>query len=78
MDIKINKWGNSPGIRIPMPFIKSLHLKCGDYINISIENDKIILEPKKYKLENLLIGLTPEDMQPEAFPDAGLVGEEVW
>lgn len=38
MEAKLQKWGNSEGIRIPSKILKSLHLK---------ENDKIIIVKMK-------------------------------
>ena len=43
MEVKLQKWGNSSGIRIPSNILKSL--------NIKQEEDKIIISiPKKKKI----------------------------
>lgn len=48
MEAKLQKWGNSVGIRIPSSFLKSLNIKTDDIIDIVYENDKIIItKPKK-------------------------------
>ena len=36
MEAKIQKWGNSEGIRIPHNIIKELHLKTNDIVNIPL------------------------------------------
>ena len=51
MEAKLQKWGNSNGIRIPNNFLKSLNLKTNDKVEIIQEEDKIvILKPKKEKI----------------------------
>lgn len=42
--IKIKKWGNSQGIRIPKNITNQLKIKEDDEFNLIIEEDKIILE----------------------------------
>lgn len=54
MEIKIQKWGNSDGIRIPRNILKSLNIKTNDILNIEEVNKKIIIsipEKKKVSLE---------------------------
>lgn len=43
MESKIQKWGNSLGIRIPSSMLKSMGLKSNDIIDISEEDGKIII-----------------------------------
>ena len=51
MEIRIQKWGNSDGIRIPSNILKSLNIKTNDILNIEQEEDKIIISiPKKKKI----------------------------
>ena len=51
MEIRLQKWGNSDGIRIPKNFLKSLNLKTNDKVELNYENDKIIItKPKKTKI----------------------------
>ena len=51
MEARLQKWGNSDGIRIPSSILKSLNLKTNDILNIEQENDKIIISiPKKKKI----------------------------
>jgi len=53
MDIRLQKWGNSLGIRIPSNILKSLNLKSGDSVNIKEEDDSIIIT----KIKNNKISL---------------------
>ena len=43
MEIKLQKWGNSDGIRIPQVMLKSLNLKTNDKVKIEQVEDKIII-----------------------------------
>ena len=51
MEARLQKWGNSVGIRIPQTFLKTLNLKSDDVINLEQIDDKIIISiPKKHKI----------------------------
>ena len=51
MEARVQKWGNSAGIRIPSSILKSLNIKTNDILNIIQEGDKIIISiPKKKKI----------------------------
>lgn len=51
MEAKLQKWGNSDGIRIPSNILKSLNLKTNDKVELIQEKDKIIIiKPKKEKI----------------------------
>ena len=51
MEVRLQKWGNSDGIRIPSSILKSLNLKTNDKMEIKYEEDKIIISrPKKEKI----------------------------
>ena len=48
MEAKLQKWGNSMGIRIPMSILKNLKLTNNDILDITLEGEKIIITiPKK-------------------------------
>ncbi|MBO5138295.1 MAG: AbrB/MazE/SpoVT family DNA-binding domain-containing protein [Bacilli bacterium] len=48
MEARIQKWGNSDGIRIPSSILKSLNIKKNDILNIEQKDGKIIISvPKK-------------------------------
>ena len=53
MEIKLQKWGNSDGIRIPSNILKSLKLKTNDKLKLEVVDDKIILTACKDKKINL-------------------------
>lgn len=65
MESRLQKWGNSMGIRIPISILKTLNLKENDRLDLNYEDDKIIISKsnknkislaerfKKYNGENL-------------------------
>ena len=51
MEARLQKWGNSDGIRIPSSILKSLNIKTNDILNIEQQDDKIVITiPKKKKI----------------------------
>ena len=47
MEAKLQKWGNSLGIRIPMNLLKDLSLRKGSVVSIEKKDDELIIRPKK-------------------------------
>lgn len=47
METRLQKWGNSDGIRIPSSILKSLGLKTNDKVNINETEDKIVITKVK-------------------------------
>ena len=47
MEVRIQKWGNSFGIRIPSNILKSLNIKDNDLLTIEESDDKIIVSKSK-------------------------------
>ncbi len=51
MEIRLQKWGNSDGIRIPSNILKSLNLKTNDKVDLEYIDEKIIIsKPKKVNI----------------------------
>ncbi|MBR1376648.1 MAG: AbrB/MazE/SpoVT family DNA-binding domain-containing protein [Bacilli bacterium] len=51
MEVRLQKWGNSDGIRIPSSILKTLNLKTNDKLLLEQVDDKIIITiPKKRKI----------------------------
>ncbi len=75
MFARIAKWGNSLGVRVPKDIASRLGLTEGTQVDISAEDGRIVITATRprYKLEDLLVGMTPEAMS-DAFdwgPDKG-------
>jgi antitoxin MazE len=80
MRIKIQKWGNSLALRIPKAFAFQSRIRQDEYVNLTLDNDKIIVEPveeKKYSLKKLVSGINKSNLHSEI--DFGKkVGAERW
>ncbi len=76
MQAKLARWGNSLGVRIPKEIAGQVGLSDGARVDIEAEGERIIISlhrPKRYRLEDLLHGIHPDDMR-NVFdwgPDAG-------
>ena len=80
MEARLQKWGNSDGIRIPSNILKTLNLKTNDIVDLKYENDKIIIsKPKKTKisLEERFTKYNGENLAKEFSWDEQR-GKEIW
>jgi antitoxin MazE len=78
MTSAIAKWGNSLAVRIPQAIVEQAQIQVGSTVSIEIVGGKIILTPhrcKKYTLEELLNGMTDENLHLEISTGA-VVGNE--
>ncbi len=80
MQTKIQKWGNSLGLRIPKSFAEEAGVGAGSEVDLAVQNGELIVRPVRqvsYTLKELLSGVTPDNIHREA--DTGPpVGREVW
>lgn len=53
MEVKLQKWGNSEGLRIPNSILKELNWKSGDTLKLINEGGKLMLEKKEKKYMTL-------------------------
>ena len=83
--ITIGKWGGSLAVRLPKQIAEEMNLTEDMKLESRVENGKLILEPvssrrrrsDKYRLDDLLAQITPENMHEET--DTGhAVGNEQW
>ena len=69
--LRIQKWGNSQGIRFSKEILKESGLKIGDSLECYIEKGKIVLKPttglrrSKYDLSQLLSDIPKKFNNPE-------------
>ena len=80
MEVRIQKWENSDGIRISKSILKSLNIKTNDVIKIEQQDDNIFISiPKKEKI--LLADRFNEyngDNLSKEFSWDESVGKEIW
>ncbi len=74
------KWGNSLGIRIPIAIAKQINLAEGTNVTLTVVDGNLVIQPiqrKKYTLDELLEGMTPENCHREVEMGEP-VGNEIW
>ena len=80
MQTTIQKWGNSLAVRIPKAFVKEAHVAYGTPVNLSVDDGKIVIDPRtgpEYRLDDLLKGVTKRNLHAEV-ETGDAVGREVW
>ncbi len=81
MQTKIQKWGNSYAVRLPIEIIKKQSLAGGDLLNIAEKKGRIILDiidpGKKESLKSLVNKIKPENLHSES-NWGGARGREAW
>ena len=77
---KIQKWGNSQGIRIPKKMLETLDLKVNDSISIEEAENCLKIKKVKEKLSNIeKLFLNYEDKYEKIDLDwDNEVGKEIW
>lgn len=80
MEARLQKWGNSDGVRIPKAFLQSLNLKTNDKITIEQVDDKIVISKStkdKISLKDLFDDYHGKNIAKEfEWDDAR--GREIW
>jgi antitoxin MazE len=65
MQVRLSKWGNSLGLRLPRALAQQVGLRAGQKVNIVVEGERLIVEPvfPRLFLQKLLVNMTPEAMR---------------
>jgi len=82
MFAKIQKWGNSQGIRLKKDLLADVQLEVGDEVDIRVKDGVMIVTPAKkirgkLNLEDLVARI-PEDYETTEIDWGEPVGKEVW
>jgi antitoxin MazE len=77
MDMTISKWGNSLGVRIPGAVAKAAGIGLGTPVHITAIKGRIVLEPVRYDLKNLLSAITQKNRHP-VIDTGSTTGSEAW
>jgi len=65
---RIQKWGNSLGLRIPKSFAAEVEVEAGSTVDIRVENGDLVIRPlrrKQYVLSDLLEGVNSRNLHDE-------------
>ena len=77
MRLRINKWGNSLGLRLPKFILDQLHCSEGDELELTVENGQLVLSKPHADLDLLLASVQKDQLHAET--DTGSVmGNEIW
>lgn len=82
MKTRVQKWGNSLAIRIPKSFAEDVGIYSESEVELSLVEGQLVIAPisepePAYKLEDLLAGITEENLHGEIDFGAA-VGDEIW
>ncbi|MCA1796131.1 MAG: AbrB/MazE/SpoVT family DNA-binding domain-containing protein [Geobacteraceae bacterium] len=82
MHTKIQKWGNSQGLRLSKSVLADAQLKVGDEVDVRVKDGIMIVTAAKkirgkHSLEDL-VACIPEDYQAEEVDWDDPVGREDW
>lgn len=79
---KVQKWGNSQGLRFSKAILEEARISVGDQVNVSVHKGQIIVEPAtrergKYVLTEL-VSRMPKTYQVEEMDWGKPAGKELW
>jgi len=77
---KVNKWGNSLGLRIPKLVAAEVGLEENSLVNLTIVNGSIVISPERetpLELEAMLNQVTEESLHGEVNTGPA-IGREAW
>jgi len=82
MVTKIQKWGNSQGLRLAKQVLEDAHLSLGDDVNVTVQDGLIVIAPARrvrgrQSLEKL-VSQIPKDYEAEEMDWGEPLGREVW
>lgn len=77
MQARVQKWGNSLGIRIPRSLAQVVGLSECMPVEFKVENGSVVIRPKRYSLEELLSRATLQNLHEEVGTGSS-VGREAW
>lgn len=77
---KIQKWGNSLGLRIPRSFAAEAQVAAGSTVDLSVEGGGLMIRPlrrRKYVLTELLSKVSERNLHDEV-TTGDPAGREAW
>ncbi len=82
MITKIQKWGNSQGLRLSKTMLSDAHIDVGDAVKVAVHRGALIVTPVR-RLRSVhdlcdLVRRIPKDYKPGELDWGSPVGCEVW
>lgn len=82
MNTKIQKWGNSQGLRLSKELLSQANIKVGDAVEVAVRDGVLVVTPvhRVRGGQDLkeLVKRIPKDYKPEELDWGRPVGREVW
>jgi len=82
MVTKVQKWGNSQGVRLSKALLSDVEINIGDAVNVAVRDGALVVTPLRrvrggHDLRELVRRI-PKDYKPEEVDWGFPVGREVW
>jgi len=82
MITKVQKWGNSQGLRLSKELLADVHIEVGDPVEVSVQEGSLIVTPARrvrggHSLEEL-VARVPKSYRPGELDWGPPTGREVW
>ena len=82
MITKVQKWGNSQGIRLSKELLSDVEVNVGDAVDVAVRDGALVVTPLRrvrggHDLR-ALVRRIPKDYKPEELDWGYPVGREVW
>ena len=82
MITKVQKWGNSQGLRLSKELLADVRIDVGDSVDVTVHDGALVITPARrvrggIDLEQL-VGRIPKGYKPEDLDSGPPVGREVW
>lgn len=81
MKTRVQKWGNSLALRIPKSFAEEAGLHADASVELSLANGRLVVQrvtPEPLTLEQLLAGVTDDNLPGGEWHTWPAVGKEIW
>jgi len=79
MKTKIQKWGNSLGVRLPKSIAEQKSLRAGLGVSVVVKNNQIVLEPEEEEISlNSMVFKINSENQHSEMDWADAHGKEIW
>jgi len=83
MVTKVQKWGNSQGLRLAKQVLDETHISVGDPVDVSTRDGVIVIAPIRRSLRGglslqELVSRIPKNYRPQEVEWVGPVGREAW
>ena len=78
MQVKVQAWGNSLGLRIPKAYAQELHVGPGSSLELSMEAGVLLAKPSATVELNALLALVNPDNTHHELDWGEVSGDELW